>query len=259
MDFLQAAEHAARLGGEQLEAWGEKFTAREKSPANLVTEADLASQKAIFEYLHGLYPDHRFLGEEGLLRDEGASPFRWIIDPLDGTSNYVHRFPYYAVSIGLEENGRMRAGVIFDPNRDELFAAEAGKGATLNGCPIHVSEIEQLWQSMCMASLPVKVNRSHPALKKFVKILELAQTVQRTGSAALNLCAVASGRIEAFWSTSLQPWDMAAGILIVREAGGKVTTSTDEVPFSVAVPDVLASNGRELHQSLVQAFRRDEH
>src|SRR5690606_12532652 len=138
MDFLQAAEQAARLGGEKLEEWGEKFTAREKSPANLVTEADLASQKAIFEYLHGLYPDHRFFGEEGLLVDGGDSPYRWIIDPLDGTSKYVHRFPYYAVSIGLEENGRMRAGVIYDPNRDELFAAEAGRGATLNGSPLQV-------------------------------------------------------------------------------------------------------------------------
>lgn len=255
MDFLTAAAEAARLGGQRLEEWGERFTAREKSPANLVTEADLASQKAIFDHLHGLFPDHRFLGEEGLLLEEGNSPYRWIIDPLDGTSNYVHRFPYYAVSIGLEENGKLIAGVIYDPNRDEMFAAKAGEGATLNGRPIHVSDVSLLSNAMCMASLPVKVDRNHPSLKRFVQILELAQTVQRTGSAALNLCAVACGRIEAFWSNSLQPWDMAAGVLIVEEAGGKVTTTCQDKPFSVAVPDVLASNGLELHDSLVRAFR----
>ncbi|WP_437224366.1 inositol monophosphatase family protein [Planctomicrobium sp. SH661] len=255
MDFLQAAMEAARLGGQKLEEWGEKFTAREKSPANLVTEADLASQTAIFEFLRGHYPDHRFLGEEGLLHNEGDSPYRWIIDPLDGTSNYVHRFPYYAVSIGLEKAGEMIAGVIYDPNRDEMFAATAGGGATLNGSPIQVSENAQLNQAMCMASLPVKVNQDHPSVKRFLRILELAQTVQRTGSAALNLCAVASGRIEAFWSTSLQPWDMAAGVLIVQEAGGRITTTSDEVPFSVMVPDVLATNGLALHQSLVEVFR----
>jgi len=258
MDFLDAAVEAARLGGLKLEEWGEKFTAREKSPSNLVTEADLASQKAIFDYLHGLYPGHRFLGEEGLLLEEGDSPYRWIIDPLDGTSNYVHRFPYYAVSIGLEKEGRMLAGVVFDPNRNEVFAAQAGKGATLNGNPIQVSETTSLNQAMCMASLPVKLNRDHPALKKFVRILERAQTVQRTGSAALNLCAVASGRIEAFWSTSLQPWDMAAGVLIVQEAGGRVTTTTDQQPFSVMVPDLLASNGQPLHQELIEEFRLEE-
>lgn len=259
MDFLKAAMEAARRGGCKLEEWGEKFTTREKSPANLVTEADVASQTAIFDFLHEAYPEHRFLGEEGLALETGNSPYRWIIDPLDGTSNYVHRFPYYAVSIGLEKAGEMIAGVVFDPNRDEMFAAALGKGATLNGEPIRVSETPELKQAMCMASLPVKVDRNHPAITRFVRILEQAQTVQRTGSAALNLCAVASGRIEAFWSTSLSPWDMAAGILIVREAGGKVTTTQDHEPFSVMTPDVLASNGQPLHQTLVELFRADEY
>jgi len=255
MDFLQAAIEAARLGGHKLEEWGEKFTAREKSPANLVTEADLASQAAIFDSLRQFYPEHRFLGEEGLLLEEGDSPYRWMIDPLDGTSNYVHRFPYYAVSIGLEKAGEMIVGVVYDPNRDEMFAAAKGQGATLNGSPIQVSTTVDLKHAMCMASLPVKVNRAHPAIQKFVQVLELAQTVQRTGSAALNLCAVACGRIEAFWSTSLQPWDMAAGILIVREAGGTVTTTTAAQEFSVMTPDLLASNGQELHQTLVHVFQ----
>lgn len=255
MDFLQAAVEAARRGGQMLEEWGEKFTAREKSPANLVTEADLASQTAIYEFLLSQFPDHRFLGEEGLSLNEGSSPYRWVIDPLDGTSNYVHRFPYYAVSIGLEREETLIAGVIFDPNRDEMFTATLGGGAFLNGKPIHVSDRSTLSEAMCMASLPVKVDRGHPALEHFIRVLEQAQTVQRTGSAALNLCAVAAGRIEAFWSRSLHPWDMAAGALIVTEAGGKVTTTEDRNEFTIHRPDVLATNGSELHQSLVGIFR----
>jgi myo-inositol-1(or 4)-monophosphatase len=255
-EFLDAAVEAARLGGRILEEWGEKFTSREKSPANLVTEADLASQAAIHEFLRKRFPSHGFLGEEGLSQNEGDSEFRWIIDPLDGTSNYVHRFPYYAVSIGLEKGGELIAGAIYDPNRDEMFAAAAGQGATLNGRPIRVSERSELRQAMCLASLPVKVEREHPAVQKFLDILEAAQTVQRTGSAALNLCAVASGRSEAFWSHSLQPWDMAAGVLIVREAGGRVTR-TGGGEFSVEIPDLLATNGQALHEALVVQFGSD--
>lgn len=255
MDFLQAAVEAARRGGQKLEEWGEKFTAREKSPSNLVTEADFASQIAIYEFLRGYFPDHRFLGEEGLSLNEGDSPYRWVIDPLDGTSNYVHRFPYYAVSIGLEKDETLIAGVIFDPNRDEMFTATLGGGAFLNGKPIRVSDRNILSEAMCMASLPVKIHRNHPALEHFIRVLEQAQTVQRTGSAALNLCAVAAGRVEAFWSRSLQPWDMAAGALIVTEAGGKVTTTEERSEFSIQRSDILASNGSEIHQNLVDIFR----
>lgn len=253
MEFLKAAEDAARLAGGILEEWGEKFTAREKSPANLVTEADFASQTGIYDFLRSHFPEHRFLGEEGLSREEGNSPYRWIIDPLDGTSNYVHRFPYYAVSIGLEYEGEVIAGAIFDPNRNEMFSAARAQGAHLNGVKIQVSDREELQQALCMASLPVKVSRHHPAVQRFLEILETAQSVQRTGSAALNLCAVACGRIEAFWSQSLKPWDMAAGILIVREAGGRVTR-TNGSPFQLDIPDLLATNGRNLHLALVERF-----
>lgn len=263
MEFLETAQEAARLGGRILEEWGTKFTSREKSPANLVTEADLASQCAIFGLLRERYPDHDLLGEEELPgegfggRDQGPGSektrYRWIVDPLDGTSNYVHRFPYYAVSIGLERDGEMIIGAIYDPNRDEMFAAASGEGATRNGERILVSRTEELSQAMCMASLPVKADRQHPAVQQFLKILELAQTVQRTGSAALNLCAVACGQIDAFWSTSLKPWDTAAGILIVREAGGIVSTTRGE-EYSVYRPDLLASNGSRLHSSLSAAL-----
>ncbi len=248
-DLLEVATEAARLGGAILQDWAGRFTPREKSPANLVTEADLASEKAIFELISSKFPDHRFLGEEGLLRNEGNSPYRWIIDPLDGTSNYVHKFPYYAVSIGLECDGELILGVIYDPNRDEMFTAIQGEGAKVNGQKIEVSVIDELSSAMCMASLPIKASRENKAVRRFLEVLEAAQTVQRTGSAALNLCAVACGRIDSFWSTSLKPWDMAAGVLIVREAGGKVTTCEDQ-KFDVNAPNMLASNGTSLHAEL---------
>lgn len=256
-DLLEVGIEAAKIGGEILQDWSNRFTPREKSPANLVTEADLASEKAIYEHIVARFPDHRFLGEEGLNKNEGNSPYRWIIDPLDGTSNYVHKFPYYAVSIGLECDGELIVGVILDPNRDEVFTAIKGAGAFLNDAKIEVSVREKLSTAMCMASLPVKTDRDNIAVRRFLDILEEAQTVQRTGSAALNLCAVASGRIDAFWSTSLKPWDMAAGVLIAEEAGGKVTTC-EGATFSVHQPNLLASNGTDLHSELSQRLQKNE-
>ena len=252
-ELQNVAEAAARLGGRILQDWRAKFTAREKSPKNLVTEADLASQHAILEFILARYPDHQFLGEEDLCR-AGTSPYRWIIDPLDGTSNYVHGFPYYAVSIGVEQEGELVAGAVYDPNRDEMFSAARGSGATRNGERIEVSSPRDLSQALCMASLPMKALRTDLQVQRFLKLLEAAQHVQRTGSAALNLCGVACGRIDAFWSTSLMPWDMAAGVLLVREAGGQVTT-TDTGTFDVNCPDLLASNGPPLHAAVAAVLR----
>jgi myo-inositol-1(or 4)-monophosphatase len=251
MEYLETAQAAARLGGRILQDWRTKFTAREKSPSNLVTEADIASQRAIFEYIHQRYPDHCFLGEEDVQHPAapGGAPCRWIVDPLDGTSNYVHGFPYYAVAVAVEERGELAAGAIFDPNRDEMFSAARGQGATLNGRSIRVSDASDLSQALCMASLPVRTTRDDPAVQRFLRVLEAAQHVQRTGSAALNLCSVACGRVDAFWSTSLHPWDMAAGVLIVAEAGGRVTR-TDGGRFDLMRPDLLATNGTALHPSV---------
>lgn len=254
MDFRKLAEDAARLGGQILQEWSTKFTAREKSPANLVTEADFASEEAIFGFLREHCPDHGYLGEEGK-QAEGDSAYRWIVDPLDGTSNYVHRFPYYAVSVGLEKDGELVVGAIFDPTRDQIYSAEAGQGATCNGEPLGVSTNSLISDAMCMASLPVNTDRNHPAVRRFLDVLEVAQTVQRTGSAALNLCACAAGQIDAFWSTTLKPWDMAAGVVLVREAGGSVTKSNGE-EFDVMEPDLLSSNGTELHQELIKQLNR---
>ena len=250
-DFLATAREAARLGGEILKEWAGKFTVSEKGPSDLVTEADFASQAAIHRLIHSRYPDHNFLGEEGLAETNSDGPYRWVIDPLDGTSNYVHRFPYYAVSIGLERAGKLILGVVFDPNRDEMFSAAAGNVTTLNGEPVRPTTASSLSEAMLVASLPVAVRSDDPAVRRFVQALSRAQTVQRTGSAALNLAYVAAGRIDAFWSSSLKPWDMAGGAFLVTAAGGRVSTMAGE-PLDIGVPDILASNGTALHQELGQ-------
>ena len=182
------------------------------------------------------------------------SPYRWVIDPLDGTSNYVHRFPFYAVSIALECAGALAVGVIFDPNRDEMFCAVRGEVATLNGNPIQTSRVDSLKQMMAVASLPVAVTPDDPAVGRFLRVMSHAQTVQRTGSAALNLAYVACGRIDAFFSSSLKPWDVAAGALIVTEAGGRVS-KMDGSPLEIEVPDLLSSNGSSIHEELQQLLK----
>ena len=258
MEFQQAAEiaaQAARVGGRILEEWAQKFTVSEKSRANLVTEADFASQKAIHSLLSDAFPTHGFLGEEGLSSQGEDSAYRWIIDPLDGTGNYVHRFPYYAVSIALEYQQELVVGVVYDPTRDELFCALKGNGSTLNGHQIRVSQNDPLSQGMFMASLPVAPDPSDPAVRRFLDVMPHAQTVQRSGSAALNLSNVAAGRLDGFWSTSLKPWDMAAGVLLVTEAGGKVS-KIDGAPFRVDEPDLLATNGLSLHNEVQTHLHR---
>lgn len=248
-EFMTIAVYAARAAGTVLQDWSQRFSVREKSPANLVTEADFASQECIHGIIHEAFPTHAFLGEEGLSESHGHDEFRWIIDPLDGTSNYVHRFPYYAVSIALQDGAGLRLGVIFDPNRDELFAAERDRGACLNGEAIAPTQTAELSQAMAVASLPVAARRGDPAVRRFLNVLGQAQTVQRTGSAALNLAYVACGRIDAFWSSSLKPWDMAAGAVLVAEAGGRIT-QLDGSAFDVDVPSLLATNGQGLHAHL---------
>ena len=251
LDALRVAEDAARVAGEVLESWAERFTAREKSPANLVTEADLAAQEAIARVLRGAFPEYGFLGEEGPPEVPSNSPHRWIVDPLDGTSNYVHRFPFYAVSIALESHGELRVGVIFDPNRNEMFTAVRGQGARMNGKTLSTTSTGTLREAMLVASLPVATRPDDPAVARFLRVLPHAQTVQRTGSAALNLAYVAAGRLDGYWSSSLKPWDQAAGVLLATEAGGRVTTM-DGCSFDVNRPNLLATNGTAIHGALAE-------
>jgi myo-inositol-1(or 4)-monophosphatase len=247
--FCRTAIEAARAAGEILQEWAHKFTVREKGPANLVTEADFAAQAAIVDLVRSRFPDPGFLAEEGLDEAPPEGSFRWIIDPLDGTSNYVHRFPYYAVSIGLEYQGQIVLGVIFDPNRDELFLAERGRGASLNGKEIRPSHVTTLSHAFVVASLPSAISSDDPSVVRLLRVLPHAQSLQRTGSAALNLAYVACGRMDAFWSTSLKPWDVAAGSLLVTEAGGTMTRMNGDT-FDPMLPDLLASNGSPIHDEL---------
>lgn len=247
--LVDTAETAARLGAKCLLDWVDEFRVSEKGRSDLVTDADFASQTAIVNHIHAQFPAHHMLGEEGLTRQEGESDYRWVIDPLDGTSNYVHGFPYYCVSIGLEFQGELVLGVVYDPNRDEMFSAFSGQGAKLNGKTINPSKILSLDQAMLVASLPVGTNGRDIAVDRFLRVLPEAQALQRTGSAALNLCYVSAGRIEGYWSSNLKPWDMAAGVLICRESGGSVS-SIEDGSFSIETPSLLATNGTNIHAEL---------
>jgi myo-inositol-1(or 4)-monophosphatase len=249
-EFLDAGREAALAAGRVLEEWASKFTVSEKGPADLVTEADVAAQNAIVAILQPRFPQHGFLGEEGLRQSAGVGDYRWIIDPLDGTTNYVHRFPYYAVSIALEQAGELVAGVIFDPSKQEMFAALRGHGATLNDRPLQTSRFHRLKDAMVIASFPPNAKSDSPPLRRFLHVINHAQTVHRSGSAALNLAYVAAGRLDGYWSTSLKAWDMAAGVLFAREAGGRATRM-DGSHVDLAIPDILCTNGTALHDELI--------
>ena len=267
--WLRVATEAAYAGGAVLQEWVGRFSVREKSRANLVTEADEAAQAAIVAHLRQAFPDHGFLGEENLHEqgsagrakgDDGGSGSEsaadstlWIIDPLDGTTNYVHGLPYYAVSIALWCGGQLQVGVIFDPTRNETFTASVGGGAFLNGRSIQTSGETNISKALAMASLPIAADPEHPAVRRFLKALPRLQAVQRTGSAALNMAYVAAGRIDAFWSTSLHPWDIAAGTLLVQEAGGIVTGIAGEA-IDIFVPNLLAASSRSLQHDLTQVL-----
>ena len=253
-EWLNAAIDAAFIGGRVLQDWIGRFSVREKSRANLVTEADEASQAAIVQSLKSRFPKHCFLGEESLNDRQADTEAFWVIDPLDGTSNYVHGFPYYCVSIALSMQGRVEVGVIHDPTRNETFAAVRDCGATLNGVKIATSGETDPKSAMAMASLPVATHPENPAVKRFLRALTHLQTVQRSGSAALNLACVACGRIDAFWSSSLHPWDVAAGSLLVTEAGGTITNLTGGA-FDIFVPSLLAASTATLQQELLSALR----
>ena len=218
--FLEVCESAARAGGQVLLDWQGRFGVREKGPADLVTEADLASQQEVRRILLGRHPDHAFIGEEDQAPPAADYEYRWIVDPLDGTVNYVHGLSNYCVSVALEHRGEMLVGAIFAPATGDCYTAEIGAGARLNGQPMAVSACTSLSQALVAASFPPRTRRGDPELEDFIEVLEVCRAIRRFGSAALNLCYVASGRLDGFWSTNIHSWDIAAGILLVREAGG---------------------------------------
>jgi myo-inositol-1(or 4)-monophosphatase len=249
--FLTIAERAARAGGAILLEYQHRITGREKGPRDLVTEADLASQRCIREILHAEFAEHDFLGEED---DPHAPPatgrdYRWIVDPLDGTLNYVHGLQAYAVSIALEHCGEIIAGAIFDPILDECYAAAKDAGAWLNGNPIKTSGCQKAEAALVAASFSPLVDPDSLEVKRFIAALEACQGVRRLGSAALNLAYVAAGRLDAYWATSVKIWDVAAGVLLVREAGGLVTHVAGG-ELDLKTPELLASASEALKREL---------
>jgi myo-inositol-1(or 4)-monophosphatase len=246
------AVEAARKAGAYLKQHVGKIRSIERKGGeekNLVTEIDKASEEIIIAMLRKHYPGHDILAEESGTKNAAKSDHRWIIDPLDGTTNFTHGFPVFCVSIGLEHKGVLELGVIYDPNTDELFTAEKGKGAFLNGKKIHVSKTESLQTSLLVTGFPYNIAENpHKAIERFVSFLMKAQAVRRMGSAALDLAYVACGRFDGFWEVALHPWDMAAGVLIVEEAGGKVTDFGGK-PMDIYNWALLSSNGK-IHEEM---------
>ena len=262
-NFLPAMSAIAREAGALLMHYFQKHIKIEyKGDADLVTAADRASEALIRERIQQQFPGHDVLGEEQGLNDQG-SDYRWYVDPLDGTTNFAHGYPVFCVSMALEhrelerrESGQQSqriVGVVYDPTRDELFSAEQGKGAHLNGAAIHVSQAAQLKESLLATGFPSHKRHKNPNIHFYHQITLRTHGVRRAGSAALDLCNVASGRFDGFWEFNLNPWDTAAGALIVEEAGGKVSRF-DGSPFEIDSRETLASNGL-IHPALVQEFQ----
>ena len=254
--YARAAIAAAAEAGALLAKYaGKPKTIRTKRSAiDLVTEVDQASERLIRRRLARVGPDFRFLGEEQG-EAPGRSPFRWIVDPLDGTSNFVHGFPMFGVSIGLEHRGRMVMGVIYDPLRREMFAAVAGGGATLNGRRLRVSPVRTLAQSLLSTGFSSNfLKHEEPYLGWFKAFQRGSHGVRRIGSTVISLVSVASGRLEGFYEQDLWPWDIAAGVVIVEEAGGRVS-SLSGGPVDLAEGRLVASNGH-IHKEFLRVLNR---
>ena len=252
--YLADLEPIAREAGVLLMSYFDRHIKIEyKGDVDLVTAADRASEKLIAERLHARWPQHGIVGEEGTRTDTGAE-FRWYVDPLDGTTNFAHGYPVFCVSIALaRRDDELEVGVLYDPTRDELFAAERGHGATLNGNPIRVSKTTRLAESILGTGFPSNKRHKNPNIYFYQQITLRSHGVRRAGSAALDLANVAAGRYDGFWEFNLNPWDTAAGVLIVREAGGKVTRF-DGTPFRLDSREVLATNGL-IHDEVIANFR----
>ena len=251
-----AASLAREAGAVLREGYGRAHVPERKGRIDLVTEYDRRSERLLLDAIAHRFPGHAVLAEES-----GASPpaarasadgppaVRWIIDPLDGTTNFAHNYPFFCVSVAAEVAGALAAGAVYDPVRDEMFCAAVGYGATLNGTPLRVSDIERVEDALLVTGFPYDI-REHPerSLPLFEAFLMRAQGIRRDGSAALNLCYLAAGRFDGFWEGHLSPWDMAAGVLIVREAGGVVTDYQGDM-FRLERPQILASNAR-IHEEM---------
>ena len=252
LEFAEPAAGIALEAGALIRDYYEQGVATEyKTDVDLVTVADRTSEKLIVERLHAIFPGHGIFGEEGT-RDRLDREYRWYVDPLDGTTNFAHGFPVFCVSLGLEhrpaglaanEDGTLVAGVVYDPTRDELFVTEKGKGAYLNGRKMHTSRTDNLAESLLATGFPSRARHENPNIHFYHEITLRSHGVRRAGSAALDLAYTACGRMDGYWEFNLNPWDTAAGALLVFEAGGTVT-GFDGSPFKLDSREVLATNGR---------------
>ena len=261
LDWVPKASAIAREAGARLREFLAAGVATEyKGDADLVTVADRTVEKLIRGRLGEAFPEHGIYGEEGT-RERLGGEFRWYVDPLDGTTNFAHGFPQFCVSLGLEqrraeleasEDGTLAAAVIYDPMRDELFAAERGRGAQLNGKPMHVSRVSELAEALVGTGFPSHKRHLSPNVHFYHEFTLRSHGVRRAGSAALDLAYVAAGRMDAFWEFNLNPWDTAAGILLVEEAGGRVTDFSGG-KYKLDSREILASNGL-IHAELLGLF-----
>ncbi len=251
--YQKTAELIANEAGALLKQAYGRVSAREKGPADLVTEADLSSQRLIARRLAEAYPDHTLLAEEEGAETDFSCPWRWVVDPLDGTMNFAHGFPFWCVSIGLEHAGRLVVGVVFNPLSKDIYSASMGRGATHNGHPIGVSTTDRLSSSLISAALPTDfaadADRQTAYMRRFST---RTHSVRRTGSSALNLAILASGGCEVCYATRMHPWDAAAGVVLVTEAGGTVSRFNGD-PYGLYGEEILATNGR-VHGEAVAAM-----
>jgi myo-inositol-1(or 4)-monophosphatase len=254
-DYLKLAVETAKAAGEVLREGIDKIAwIKHKGEINLVTEMDIKSEALIKRKIGESFPDHQIMAEESDVPKQ-ESAFRWIVDPLDGTTNYAHGFPMFCVSIALEIDGRVGIGVVYDPVRDELFTGTRGGGALLNGRPITVSAETDLGRSLIATGFPYDLRTSEANnLDNWNAMIYRARALRRAGAAALDLCYVATGRFDGFWELKLYPWDVAAGGLIIEEAGGRVTDLAGN-PHSIYSKEILASNGK-IHSQMSEILRK---
>jgi myo-inositol-1(or 4)-monophosphatase len=254
--YREAACEAAQRGAAVLAEWRAKFSVREKGRADLVTEADVGSQNAIRAYLAERFPHHDFLGEEGPQagkRPGADAPPTWIVDPLDGTTNYVHDVPLYCVSIGLQLAGELVVGVVYDPMHNEMFQAAKGQGVFLNGKRLKTSTTNQLSNALLATGFPPDLHGNERALEWWKYFAFRSQSLRRTGSTAINLAWLAAGRFDGYWAFDNHVWDVAGGVVLVREAGG-ILTEVDGGPYDPYSISGLGSNG-PLHPAMLEALR----
>jgi myo-inositol-1(or 4)-monophosphatase len=255
--YLMVAESAARSAGKVLIDMLHTAIVKEKSRKDLVTDADVAAQRLIYQMIMSQFPDHQFVGEEGDPNGNGPASDRipdgqwcWVVDPIDGTANYVHRLPNFAVSIALVRDGQSHVGVVYDPMADEMFSAIRNAGASMNGKSIGASDCQDIEHALIAASFPPNVQRDSPEVKQFIEVLVQAQSIRRLGSAALNLCYVGCGRLDGYWAGKVHSWDIAAGALVAIE-GRACLTARDGSPFSLSHGNLAVAASVPLHRQLL--------